>query len=111
MFFIGATGHFLTLILTICLPFVFIISGHQKITLPDHSLQLEAKQIRHEISTNYVTSGSIAEVSAFVNNCCILIAKSSTFRKIPYRNVNLKKKPFYFDCNENKAPPVFHCFC
>lgn len=111
MFFIGATGHFLTLILTICLPFVFIISGHQKITLPDHSLQIEAKQIQHEISTNDVNSGSIAKVNAFVNKCCILIAKPSTFRKIPHCNINSKKEPFYFDCNGNKAPPVFHCFC
>lgn len=37
MFFVGATGQLLTLILTVCLPFVFLMSGQQKNLLLSNS--------------------------------------------------------------------------
>jgi len=51
MFFVGATGQLLTLILTVSLPLVFLVSGHQKIDVQQNKLNFEIQQNYLKISS------------------------------------------------------------
>lgn len=111
MFFVGATGQILTLMLTVCLPFVFFFSGHQNIEISDSALQIEVRQIQHEVIHHEISAVSYSEITAEETQHCDLILKDYTYRKIPLREFNVKKESFYIGSSGNKAPPVFHCFC
>jgi len=111
MFFVGATGQLLTLILTVCLPFVFFLSGNQSINITDSSLQIEVRQVQHEIAFNEVNTVSPSETSATEIQHYNFIAETHLYKKIPLREFNIKQDLFYIESSGNKAPPVFHCFC
>ncbi len=111
MFFVGATGQLLTLILTVCLPFVFFLSGPRNIEISDSSLQIEVRQIQHEVIHNEIDSVSYSEANAAESQLCNLVIDNCTCEKIPLREFNVKRESFYIDSSGNKAPPVFHYFC
>jgi hypothetical protein len=111
MFFVGATGQLLTLILTVCLPFVFFLSGNQSINITDSSLQIEVCQVQHEIAFNELNTVSSSETSATEFQHYNFIAENHLYKKIPLREFNIKQDWFYIESSGNKAPPVFHCFC
>lgn len=112
MFFIGATGQLLTLILTVCLPFIFFLSGDQSINISNSSLQIEVRQIHLEVAVNDELS-TISQHSAnsTENMYCSIFIENRIHKKIPIREFNVKREPLYADSSGNKAPPVFHCFC
>ena len=111
MFFVGATGQVLTLILTVFLPFVFLVSAHPQAVLHHESPMIDAQITRHEITvTEYASS-----VSAF--GCAeefleIEPITGSTFTEIFLQKmhppeISVKGWLFYIESSGNKAPPVF----
>ena len=111
MFFVGATGQLLTLILTVCLPFVFFFSGHQNIEIADSSLQIEVREIHHNVIHHEVNAVSYDELILAENQHSNFVFETYKRKKIPLREFNIKTETFYIDSSGNKAPPVFHCFC
>ena len=112
MFFIGASGQLITLILTVCLPFIFFLSGDQSINISNSSIQIEVYQTHHEIVYNEETNIILSYNADYIENqYSNFISVNSTYKKIPIRDYNIKKDIFYIDSSGNKAPPVFHSFC
>lgn len=111
MFFVGATGQLLTLILTVCLPFVFLLSGQQKINIPETCLRIEINNIQHEIVQQNLNAYSFTNINTNEDCPFEFIAENCIPRKIPLRNYNVNMETFYIDSSGNKAPPAFHCFC
>ena len=109
MFFVGATGQLLTLILTVGLPFVFLVSGHQKIEIQQPNLSFEIQQNDQNISSFENNSfDSSAHNSAEIQKVIIKI-EDSYFQKIPLLIFTVKWKSFCLNDSGNKAPPVFYC--
>lgn len=110
MFFVGATGQLLTLILTVCLPFVFILSGQQKITVDQTTFNFDSHKIHTEISS--INN----DTYQFIDNLTdeIQIQKSefvpSDIRQILPKDFQDEWKSIYLKSSGNKAPPVFPCF-
>ncbi len=111
MFFVGATGQLLTLILTVCLPFVFFFSGHKNIEISDSSLQIEVRQIQHIDIRNDISAISYVEASLAENQHFNFVFEDYLCHKIPLREFIVTRDSFCIDSSGNKAPPVFHCFC
>lgn len=111
MFFVGATGQLLTLILTVCLPFVFFISGHQNINLSNSSLKIEVRQVQHEVINHQVKVVAYDDLILAESQHRNFISEKYNQNKIPLREFIVKRRLFYIDSSGNKAPPVFHCFC
>ncbi len=111
MFFVGATGQLLTLILTVCLPFVFFLSGHQNLELSDSSLQIEVRQIQHEVIQHEIYASSYDESVLAENQHFNFVFEKYKRKKIPLREFNIESETFYIDSSGNKAPPIFHSFC
>ena len=111
MFFVGATGQLLTLILTVCLPFVFLLSGQQKINIPETSLRIEVSNIQYETSQQNGYAYSFTDINTDEDWHYDFIAEDCIPRKIPLRDFNVNMETFYIDSSGNKAPPAFHCFC
>ena len=59
MFFVGIGGHFITLALTVALPFVLLVAGDKNIQLPENSFQLEIKTQRFSAATENIISPKI----------------------------------------------------
>lgn len=109
MFFVGATGQLLTLILTVCLPFVFLVSAQPKTELLHETLNFETQITQLEVSA--------PEISCeFDLNCTdkhqdIDIEFNEIFiQKMHPPEFRVKWKSFYTESSGNKAPPVFSCF-
>ena len=109
MFFVGATGQLLTLLLTVCLPLVFLVSGHQKIEIQQSNLNLDIQQNYQNISSFELdSSDSFVYFSAEIQNNWIEI-KGSDLQKIPRVSFKVKWKSFCLNDSGNKAPPAFSC--
>jgi hypothetical protein len=110
MFFVGATGQLLTLILTVCLPFVFLVSSQPKTIPSQETVQLDLQKSVHEVSSQEVSSLDFSFIFADklqINN----IEPDNTFiQKIPPENFQINWKTFYAESSGNKAPPSFRCF-
>lgn len=111
MFFVGATGQLLTLMLTVCLPFVFLFSGHQNIEIADSSNQIEIRQIHHEVSLDEINAVSYFETNTSENQQSNFVFEKYKRKKTPLREFNIGSETFYIDSSGNKAPPLFYCFC
>jgi hypothetical protein len=109
MFFVGATGQILTLILTVCLPFVFLVSGNQKIEVQSPANYLVVNQNVEEISSDdanafYFTTDLLTEET----NCHFKFDDFPEIHQFPFDNFHVKWKSVYSTSSGNKAPPVFH---
>lgn len=111
MFFVGATGQLLTLILTVCLPFVFLFSPQPESELQQETFVFENQKIHQKIDSH--------EISSFVLSfhCIEKIQENyktefekSFIQKIPPKIFCLKWKSFYAESSGNKAPPSFNHF-
>ena len=110
MFFVGATGQILTLILTLCLPFVLLVSGNPKIEVQSPASYLVVNQNAQEISSH--------EIITFCNSTDFLTEENNNHRfkfddfpeiyQFPSDNFHNKWKSVYSTSSGNKAPPVFH---
>lgn len=108
MFFIGATGQFLTLILSVCLSFVFLFSAGPKTSLLTETFFFENIQIQQEtvsFGNNSFQTGidsieNIDETKVGFENS--LLQKVSDTKKL------FKWKSFWVESSGNKAPPAFN---
>jgi hypothetical protein len=109
MFFVGATGHLLTLILTVCLPVVFLFSAKPS-TIVSNDVAVSG---HHQISTespNVNFSQADVEFLALAENNQINIhPEIHVILKIPLVTNDGSSPQFHFQSSGNKAPPVFHC--
>jgi len=110
MFFVGATGQLLTLILTVCLPFIFLVSAQPKTELLQETLNFETQITQLEVS--------VPEISCFafeLNSADKLQDNDFEFVEIFIQKMHptefrVKWKSFYTESSGNKAPPVFSCY-
>jgi len=110
MFFVGATGQLLTLILTVCLPCIFLFSAQPKTELLGETLLIEYHD-SHQLITQ-VENSTFQIHFDFVENLQNIHTEfeDSSIQKIPHKKVRVKWKSFYAKSCGNKAPPAFHCF-
>lgn len=111
MFFVGATGQILTLILTVCLPFVFLFSAEPKPNILSETLLFENIQIRQEVVLEESNSHLIHfhSIDNFLN--IFTGFEDSVIKKIHFKNVRKKWKSPFFANSGNKAPPTFNRGC
>ena len=110
MFFVGSTGQILTLILTVCLPFVFLFSAEPKANLLNETLLFENIQIQQEI-VSFENNSFQIHFNSVENLQDMKVCFEDTFiQKIPISKVRIKWKSFCVESSGNKAPPVTNCF-
>ena len=105
MFFVGATGQLLTLILTVGLPFVFLFSGHQKIEIQNPSSKLQIQQEKQKIVIDTSISFEEAFNLVFEQQKINIGIKFVRLKKNLPGNSIKKHKRFLANYSENKAPP------
>lgn len=111
MFLVGATGQLLTLILTVCLPLVFLVSGHQKLETQSPVTYFSVHQTHQEISS--IENNIFKKTTDFVienNNHQFEFDDGFTNQKFPYEKFLDNWKSNYSKSSGNKAPPVFPFF-
>ena len=114
MFFVGATGQILTLILTVCLPFVLLISGNQRIEVQSSANNFTISQSVQELSFSESSTFSFTTESESVESehLNFKIHSFPEIKQIPFDNYHVKWKSVYSTSSGNKAPPVilsFYC--
>ncbi len=110
MFFVGATGQILTLILTVCLPFVFLFSAEPKAELLKETLLFENIQIQHE-TFSFENNSFQIHIDSVENVDDTKIGFEDTFiQKTPIIKDLIRWKSFCAESSGNKAPPKFTCF-
>jgi hypothetical protein len=110
MFFVGATGQLLTLILTVCLPFVLLVSAQPKTELLQETLNFETQITQLEI-----TAPEISCIAFELNSADKLQDNDIEFceifiQKMHPHEFRVKWKSFYTESSGNKAPPAFSCY-
>jgi len=111
MFFVGATGQLLTLILTVCLPFVFLISGNQNTEVQSPANYFVVNQNQLEISSVEISTFNYTDDFVCEEKCHYLeFDDFPVIQQFPYDNFHVKWKSIYSKSSGNKAPPVFPCF-
>ena len=111
MFFVGATGQLLTLILTVCLPFVFLMSGQSKVEVQSPAIYISIHQNHQEVSLNEISNYDInTDFVQEENSIHFNFDEYSSNPKFPHERFRVKWKSIYSKSSGNKAPPVFHCF-
>jgi hypothetical protein len=110
MFFIGITGQLITLILTVFLPFVFLVSSQSKTVFPEKTGQSEVLKNLQPVNSGKINSTKI-DFSFSANLQKLKIGIEKTFiQKNTLPKVLVKLKSFYSKSSGNKAPPVICCF-
>ncbi len=110
MFFVGATGQILTLILTVCLPFVFLFSAEPKAAVYNKTLLSESIQIRQEIISFENNSFQIHFDSTEIAKDTKIDFTDTFIQKISITKNLLKFESFCTESSGNKAPPNIYCF-
>ena len=110
MFFVGATGQILTLILSVCLPFVLLFPAGPKANLLTETIFFENIQIQQEtvsFGNNSFQTGIELDESMDETNADF---EDSRNQKIPDTKNQVNWKLFFSESSGNKAPPAFHWF-
>ncbi|NOR74831.1 MAG: hypothetical protein GQ525_06710 [Draconibacterium sp.] len=105
MFFVGATGQLLTLLLTVCLPFVFLLSGHQKIEHSQNNSKLEIFQRFDNGIQLSKTSIKIKSQNIYEIQSQYFVFEFSPPNKTKQEFVLTKLKSLTQNCFGNRAPP------
>ena len=110
MFFVGATGQLLTLILTVCLPFVFLFSAQPKTNLLNDSSLIKNHELNHQITK--IDNNSIEFQFETIENITVELPdlEEAIFEKLPRERYHVKWKSFYLKSSGNKAPPALSAF-
>ena len=111
MFFVGATGQLLTLILTVSIPFMMLVSGHSK--AEEHNEKQISFDIEHlaqfginsNNQTNFTDFNFVAE-----NTKCHKIFQFVKELKTPPDKFGLERAKIYLEDIGNKAPPTTFSF-
>ena len=107
MFFVGATGQLLTLILTVSIPFMMLISGHQKINFHKKNIKFDVEHVKN-FNTNIDHQADSFDFVASLENL-----KYSSFYYLekllylPPDRFGVNWKMIYLENIGNKAPPLF----
>jgi len=110
MFFVGITGQLITLILTVFLPFVFLVSSQPKIELVHETLNFENPIAHYDNSS--------AKINCFITHSYYsqklqdikIVVKEVVIQKMLPTEFRVKWKSFYAESSGNKAPPEIHYF-
>lgn len=105
MFFVGATGQLLTLVLTVCLPFVFFLSGNKKVELDENSQFVEIQHNKISFDVSDSESVDFVDFVCEEPNPSGVILTADPLLKIPLLSFPLKTHSFSLDSSGNKAPP------
>jgi len=110
MFFVGASGQLITLILTVCLPFILILSGNKEIDFQQNTggfsiYQNQAENSFFNSNTFHCDHNFYDETQN--NNIEVL---DFDVIKLPHFNFRVKWKSFYHNNSGNKAPPTSNYF-
>lgn len=105
MFFVGATGQLLTLVLTVCLPFVFFISGNKKVELRENSQIVEIQQNKITFDVSDSDSIDFVDLVCKDTNYSRAILTAGPPLKITLLSFPLKTHSFSLNSSGNKAPP------
>ncbi len=114
MFFVGATGQLITLILTVCLPFVFMVSGHQKINSESSLILSELssqpqKTILLSFDSQKQKTTVVTVLQEIKNKITFL---NSPPLKFPVQKFLFFKETICLNNSGNKAPPSkFKFYC
>ena len=109
MFFVGATGQLLTLILTVCLPFVFLVSSQPKLEVLQETVNFENQKKQQVITSSEITSPDFIFTFIEKDQIISIEVEGLVIQKMPLLEFR-EKKTFYTESSGNKAPPSFYCF-
>ena len=106
MFFVGATGQLLTLILTVCLPFVFLFSAQPKTEMLNDSLLINNQELHQQFSS--IENISVDHQIETIENIMVSLPdlEESIFKKLPPDYTHIKWKSVHLKSSGNKAPPA-----
>jgi len=110
MFFVGATGQLLTLILTVCLPFVFFISTPTNPQIAQETSFVNPIGIYTEIVSNEIHSKQIQAESTFEVSEISFYSETNSSIEYPPGNNHCCQSIYYQTSSGNKAPPTFLCY-
>jgi DNA polymerase I-like protein with 3'-5' exonuclease and polymerase domains len=111
MFFVGATGQLLTLILTVCLPFVLLVSSQPKLGLQLETANFQNQKKQQEVTSPEIISSDFIFAGIEKNQKISIEIGGIVLQKIPLPEFRVKCKTLYAESSGNKAPPSFNCFC
>ncbi len=110
MFFVGATGQLITLILTVGLPFVFLLSGNRDVEAAQHTLRIEAHPVHSEVVSMDIHFSRIDQSGVSeVEEAHVIFCECRT-QCLLRENFPGKWKTIYSKSSGNKAPPVIPFF-
>ncbi len=110
MFFVGATGQLLTLMLTVGLPFVFLFSGNGNVELAKQPARIEAHFFQYEVAPVDIVSYCIDHSSINEAEVSPLIFRECLAKCLLYKEFSGKWKAIHSRSSGNKAPPLITCF-
>ena len=90
MFFVGASGQLLTLLLTVFLPLVFVVTGHKKIELTHNTLNIEIQLNQISIDTGESCSFDLVDIEMAKNLKLVVNYEVNTRINIPIYPIPLK---------------------
>ena len=105
MFLVGATGQLLTLILTVCLPFIFLLSGSSKSDLSGRTKLVEVHQNKLIEDSHDKTKIDYSNFVGEVNNPVLIAPKYSLPLKLPLTTRHILISKDFPNSSANKAPP------
>lgn len=110
MFFVGATGQLITLMLTVGLPFVFLFSGNGNVELAQQTLRIEAHSVHSEIISVDVAYYCADQSNIIEVENVPLIFRECLAKCLLHKDFTEKWKAIYSKSSGNKAPPLIPCF-
>lgn len=109
MFFVGATGHLLTLILTVCLPVVFLFAAKPDLVVSHDVIVSENHRISADNSSMNFVQAEIDLDFVAEKNEIHFDFENQVIQKIPLPDIVGSYHQFYIQSSGNKAPPRFYC--
>ncbi len=106
MFFVGATGQLITLLLTVCLPFVLLLSGKPQVDIRLTTETIIVCENRNEIPQFEISSSDfVADFISQKDNLYLNFEDIYTIQKIPPQRFLFNWEQICSTSSGNKAPP------
>jgi hypothetical protein len=109
MFFVGATGQLLTLILTVCLPFVFLFSAQPNTEILNDTLLFNKFEIKQQITSFEYNSIEFQNDTIINETVNWPLPEMSLVKDYHCKKFREKWKSINLKSSGNKAPPAFDC--
>lgn len=110
MFFVGATGQLITLMLTVVLPFVFLLSGNRNVEAAPYTLRIEAHPLHSEVVSGCIDSTSFDQSVVSEVKEAHIGFRECLAPCLHHHHFQEKWKTIYSKSSGNKAPPYILCF-